>query len=711
LDHVRHKKKVFIELPLVEIEIQTLLSLGYKIEIVEKNLKDFYESRSNRLSRWRGNFKLGSMAGNYTLSELEAELDTLHILYPSLVSQKMSIGKSHEGRDIWAIKVSDNVDLNENAIIELEPLVLYTGLTHAREPLSMMNLIYFIRHLCENYSIKKLETYLVDNREMWFVPCVNPDGYVYNESIAPNGGGMHRKNRKDTGCGQETTRGVDLNRNFDFAWGANDLGSSPDPCSPIYRGKSPFSEPETSVLKDFMMLKNFKNVLHYHTYTNLLIHPYGDGSYPSEPDFSTFKFLADKMTYFNQYHIGTGIETVGYTVNGDAVDYSYVNGGMIAFTPEIGDWDDGFWPSPDRIVSLSEENVWSNLMFANYAGAVISVDKYSLEDEFLQPGENANIVGTIANHGLRASLGTIKGKVASLNNLVVVDSIAEWNLGKLEGRQVLDDSFKIPIKVKDTAAEGCLSGLIFHFFDNYDVLTDTIPLIIGPSSIVFYEDGESNINNWQTTEWGLINDPFSGSNAITDSPSGDYQPNSENILYLKKTLDLSKISNSRIEFWAKWDIEEDYDGVTIEVKVNNGEWESLRGQYTNKASGAGNGQPKGSFVYEGEQSKWVRESISLSQFSGFKNVNLRLVQRSDELVEGDGFIMDDIGIITHPEPNLISGDVNGDCLIDISDAIKLIDLIFIDDKINPEITRLADLNNDFQINVLDLVKLVNIILN
>ena len=69
---------------------------------------------------------------------------------------------------------------------------------------------------------------------MWFIPVVNPDGYVFNELIEPFGGGMHRKNRKDTNCGNGTMRGVDLNRNFSFGWGANNSGSSPDPCSDVY---------------------------------------------------------------------------------------------------------------------------------------------------------------------------------------------------------------------------------------------------------------------------------------------------------------------------------------------------------------------------------------------------------------------------------------------------------------------------------------------
>ncbi|GIQ98187.1 MAG: hypothetical protein CM15mP4_0240 [Candidatus Neomarinimicrobiota bacterium] len=59
----------------------------------------------------------------------------------------------------------------------------------------MMSLFYFVQHLGEEYNSSSEITYLIENREMWFIPVVNPDGYVYNESIEPNGGGMHRKNR------------------------------------------------------------------------------------------------------------------------------------------------------------------------------------------------------------------------------------------------------------------------------------------------------------------------------------------------------------------------------------------------------------------------------------------------------------------------------------------------------------------------------------
>ena len=91
---------------------------------------------------------------------------------------------------------------------------------------------------------------------MWFIPIVNPDGYFYNETIAPDGGGMHRKNRRsnpqNSNCNTGTQQGVDLNRNYGYNWGANNSGSSGNPCSAVYRGSSAFSEPETEAVSNFI---------------------------------------------------------------------------------------------------------------------------------------------------------------------------------------------------------------------------------------------------------------------------------------------------------------------------------------------------------------------------------------------------------------------------------------------------------------------------
>ena len=222
LDHIGGKRGVYIDLTCTKNQTTYLLSKGLELDILVPDLTSFYKER-NRPAVSR-NFPLGSMQGNYTWDELNNRFDELLNLYSNIISERLVIGQSVEGRDIWAFKISDNPNVDED-----EPEVLYTSLIHAREPLSMMNLFYFAQKLAEGYNSDEEFTYLVNNREMWFVPVVNPDGYVFNEQIEPFGGGMHRKNRRNTNCGNGTTRGVDLNRNFAFGWGANNTGSSPDP--------------------------------------------------------------------------------------------------------------------------------------------------------------------------------------------------------------------------------------------------------------------------------------------------------------------------------------------------------------------------------------------------------------------------------------------------------------------------------------------------
>ena len=164
------------------------------------------------------------MGGYYTFAEIVGVIDQLRASYPNFVSQKTSIGQSVQGRDIWMFKVSDNPNVDED-----EPEFRVDSLHHAREPQGMQTTIYFVSWLLEEYGSDPLATYLVDEREIYVVLCVNPDGYEYNRSIAPGGGGLWRKNRRNNGGG---VFGVDLNRNYPFQWAV--AGSSSNPDSDIY---------------------------------------------------------------------------------------------------------------------------------------------------------------------------------------------------------------------------------------------------------------------------------------------------------------------------------------------------------------------------------------------------------------------------------------------------------------------------------------------
>ncbi|MGB2803918.1 MAG: M14 family zinc carboxypeptidase, partial [Candidatus Zixiibacteriota bacterium] len=159
-------------------EVDELRSMGYQVEVVHEDLVAFYQSRLEVTK---------DMGGYHTYSEVLAVLDSMHTLYPTITTDKMDIGHSLEDSIIWAFKISDNPGVDED-----EPEVFFNSLIHAREPAGLEVLLYFMWYLLDNYGVDSLATYLVDEREMWFVPVVNPDGYCYNEYTQPGGGGMWR---------------------------------------------------------------------------------------------------------------------------------------------------------------------------------------------------------------------------------------------------------------------------------------------------------------------------------------------------------------------------------------------------------------------------------------------------------------------------------------------------------------------------------------
>ena len=260
VDHSYQTKDKAILTFLNETEFNRLTMLNYRYEVLIDDWQAYYNKRAKLTSLEKreaienstkqfgvANFGFGSMGGYYTHDEVVRKLDTMKLLYPNLITTKSEIGKTIEGRSVYSVKISDNPDVDED-----EPEVLYTALIHAREPESMMQMLYFMFYLLENYGTDPEATYLVDNRELYFIPIINPDGYVYNQTINPKGGGMWRKNRKDNSNG---TFGIDLNRNFgpSYYWNAPNGGSSLDPADETYRGVSPFSEPETENIANFMI--------------------------------------------------------------------------------------------------------------------------------------------------------------------------------------------------------------------------------------------------------------------------------------------------------------------------------------------------------------------------------------------------------------------------------------------------------------------------
>ncbi|MEZ5987565.1 MAG: M14 family zinc carboxypeptidase [Planctomycetota bacterium] len=376
-----------IELPAREVEVlaepwelRKIEQAGLRYRVLVRGIEDAIEAE---LAQWSFAKTLtpdvgkGSMGGNYTLAEMEAILDAFAKNFPALCTKRTSIGKTIENRDIWMVKISDNVQTDE-----AEPEVLFDAVHHAREPVGMTTTLLFMDWLLSNYQKDPRATYLVEERELYFVPCLNPDGYEYNRSIRPGGGGMWRKNRR---LNADNSYGVDLNRNWPTGWGL-DSGSSGSTTSETYRGPKALSEPETQALEAFIKSRNFTFGNSCHTYQELLLRPWGYQT--GEPtNGARYKVIDVEAVKVSGMPAGP-VSTLLYLASGSAIDHYHAVHGMFAYTPELGTSNEGgFWPNPTNQVAIAYRHQHMFQTFAYAAGAAVVMDEEAVLEG---PGSNNN---------------------------------------------------------------------------------------------------------------------------------------------------------------------------------------------------------------------------------------------------------------------------------------------------------------------------------
>jgi hypothetical protein len=374
-------------------EIETLARRGIPFTVLHRDLVAHYQSGlDNTAARELG---LGSMGGYFTYSEVVDRLDEWRTLYPNLITVKQSLGQSHQGRDVWAVKISDNPDTDEN-----EPEAIVDALTHAREPMGMMATLYFMDWVMENYPDDWMAKFLVEHREMWFVPVHNPDGYAYNEQKFPNGGGGWRKNRRKN----SSSWGVDLNRNWGYMWGYNNSGSSPNQYSDTYRGPYAMSEPEVQALANFISSRPCKERMSIHTYSGMWLIPWCY-DYILTPDDDLLRALATEMAP-EDYDVGTPWELL-YDVNGGSLDWDYGSEGIITFSPEMTRVGEGaFWPPTQNIVPIAEDNLPSLQYFYAVAGSFVKLKDHAVIEAsgnfngYPDAGETLEVTVELMNMGL-----------------------------------------------------------------------------------------------------------------------------------------------------------------------------------------------------------------------------------------------------------------------------------------------------------------------
>jgi carboxypeptidase T len=655
MDHGRHKKGVFFESDFSASEINIAQTLGATVEILIDDVQKFYVERNKNTttstlknttcSNSGGgtpsytnptNYNHGSMGGFLTYAEVMQEIDSMTLLYPNLITARAPIDTftTHEGRNLFWVRMSDNANTKES-----EPEILYDAVHHAREAISIHQMIYYMWYLLENYATDAKIQAIVDNTELYFVPFVNPDGFLYNESTDPNGGGMWRKNRRVHGNGDF---GVDNNRNYDYTDGANGptwgtVGISHATSSDVHCGPNAFSEPENNAMKWFVEQHDFKLALNFHSYSNLLLYPFGFETGRQCPDSLTYKAISNEMVAENNFSNTPGWAL--YETSGGSDDWMYGetqnHNKIFSFTPEIGSSAQGFWPVKADIDPLCQGMMHHNLTAAHL------VNNYAVAED-LQPlmieNQNGFLYYNIERLGLTGSGDFTVSILPVSSNIMSVGSTNSHT-----GMSLLQiDSDSISYFLNPSIQSGDLITYVLSVDNGLFTLNDTITKTYGTQQTIL-TDNATNLTNWIVSQtWNTTTSAFySPSSSITDSPSGNYNDNINKTITLTNAISLTNAVSANLSFYAKWAIEAGWDYVQVEVSTNNGaSWEPQCGKYTKLGN---SDQDFNKPLYDGFQSSWINEEIDLSQYLG-QNIKIRFQIVSDGGVTEDGFYFDDLKV-------------------------------------------------------------------
>ena len=320
-------------------------------------------------------------------------------------------------RDILAIKISDNVDTEED-----EPEFLLLALHHAREWPTSETALNVIKNITEGYGTDPRISWLVDNREIWVVPVVNPDGLDF----ALTADDMWRKNRRDN---MDGTFGVDLNRNYNGsengdplgAWGG--AGTSDLNYSDVYCGEAPFSEPETQAVRDLARAHDFQIAFDFHTYDDSVMWPWGYTANLTADD-EHFVDIGHQLAALNGYAAAQSVDL--YPTTGDSLDWLYGSLGIFAFLFEMGATE--FHPD-------FEEDVLE-IVYENYAPTLLGIELCG--DRYQSPFEISHTpLGdspfSAAGHTISADITAGRGVDTSSPRVVYRVDGGEWQESPMTG--------------------------------------------------------------------------------------------------------------------------------------------------------------------------------------------------------------------------------------------------------------------------------------
>jgi hypothetical protein len=236
---------------------------------------------------------LSGISGGYrTFDQVMDHLYQLTQSHPD-IAQLVEYGKTANGHALVALKLSDNV-----ATDEAEPELMLTAATHGDEIITTEILLNLIDQLVAGYKVDSRLTNMIENREIYFIPVVNADGFVKVQRYE----GM-----------------ADPNRSY------------PYPENPTAR-----PTPSIGALINFFNSRQFVGSIDFHAYGEMIMYPWAHTYAPVDSkDVSIFHPLTQKMAQTNSYKYGP-ISKVIYVAKGSSADYYYWQKKTIALAIEVG---------------------------------------------------------------------------------------------------------------------------------------------------------------------------------------------------------------------------------------------------------------------------------------------------------------------------------------------------------------------------------------
>lgn len=624
-------------------------------------------------------FTTGVLGTYHTHAQIGALLAQAAADHPAIAST-YSLGNSVQGRALFAIVISDNVSVEE-----AEPEVRLTSTIHGDEPVQLENLLQLVEELTTLYGSDSVITDLVDNTEIHIVPCLNPDGLA---------------------AGQRTNaHSVDLNRNF------------PVPDGSIGGDGTYTEELETQLIKAHGAAHDFALSLVGHGGA-LVVNYLWDYTYTLAPDDAALQLMALEYSQYNppmyaslEFPLGITNGAAWYIAKGSVQDWAYHETGCWDFTVEVGDEKIPLASELDQLWLDNRQSLLHFIRAARYgvrgrvtasgtglplaaAVTVTGIAKSASTDplwgdyvKFL-PGGTHEIAYSSPGYTTRIESGVSTSWGTGTTLDVQLDLAAQGEVtgvvrDRLErGLAATVEARTYPLdELRATAACNADSGGSYSLDLEYGEYT-FVAACAGHASVsrrvtlgsaaqsedftlpaveeltLLAVNFEAGLGGW-SGGWGLTTtQAHSPTHSLADTPTGNYSSNATNIVALSPGLDLSDALSANITFWARWVLEADYDAVTFEISTDAGvTWTAQGAPDTQPASGLGAQTPAGTPVFEGTQSAWVQETVSLSAYLGQPDVRCRFRLRSDVSLQYDGFYCDDFQLQVQRQSttNLVRG--------------------------------------------------------